>query len=209
MEITAVESTEHPEAIDLLLHVGDQYSLPGAIKEYSDWGPSKRVSLEGLPLDRLIPGMSRGFLWHSKVLPLIRAEGKTLADLTIDLVARGVLTPEEATAHDLGQPWRPAEGKLSPSDYVPPSIMVVSCAIQLQKSDVRRAIIQEFGIEWQGAVFMVFYLGLPEVVVPEGTTEVADAFAEKYGDHVRYVSVKYVDESGDPIKRRGRQEEED
>ena len=184
-----------PKAIDILMYVGgDNYTVPAYLSEAKQWGVSKRIPSGSIP-DGLIPGVSRIFLWHNEAIPLVRAEGKTMRDLTDLLVEKNLLDEQTATILELREPWKPEE-HLLPSSYVPPHVLRLTCIIQLQEPHVRREIEKALEIEWQGGVIMWSYLGKPQYIVGKDG-KVPTEIAQKYGDILEYVQVEYQEDDDD------------
>lgn len=181
--------------VDLLMLVGQEYTVPEYIAESVAYGVSKRIPLTAIP-NGIVPGVSRLFLWHTKVIPLVRAEACTLFDVVSRLIDLGALTRDQATVYELGEMWRPDDGLLLPDSYVPPHILMVTCAIQKLPPADRRQLEKDFKIEWQGGIFSWTYLGLPQMVVPKDATE-ADLPEEVRGrTDIDFVVVEYVDTDG-------------
>jgi hypothetical protein len=185
----------YPKAIDLLMHVGEVYTVPEYIKEAKQWGVSKRIPLDGIP-NGIIPNVSRIFLWHSEVIPLIRAEGKTLGSLALKLLEMGLLDLTAIIEYEFDCPWSTSEGYLLPDGYVPPHILRITCIIQAQEPAVRREIEKEFQIEWQGGIFLWSYLGKPQYTVGKDGV-VPDEVADKYGDSIDYVQISYDEDESE------------
>jgi hypothetical protein len=176
------------------MYVGSEYTVPAYIREAREWGVSKRIPANSIP-EGIVPNVSRLFLWHTEVIPMIRAAGKTMADLAEKLVGMGWLGADQVLLYDLDEPWSPAE-QLLPDSYVPPDILVLTNVIQEQEPAIRREIEKEFGIEWQGAVFCWTYLSKPQLVVPNGQ-EVTDGVIDQFGPDIDYVTVRYQGSEGE------------
>lgn len=176
-------------AIDLLMHVGsDNYTVPRYLREAKEWGVSKRIPGNSIP-EGIVPGVSRLFLWHSEVIPLVRAEEKNLQDVALWLVKLGVLSEEKYHVFEFDRPWHPEE-ILLPSSFVPPFILKLTCMIQDLELDKRRELEREFKIEWQGAIFSWTYIAKPQFVTNKQGEAPAEVVAQ-YGDKLDYVNVTY------------------
>jgi hypothetical protein len=191
-----LEARKHPVdsiAIDLLMMIGsDRYTVPAYIREARAAGVSKRIPSTGIP-QGIVPGLSRLFLWHNQVIPLVRAEGKSLFDLVTRLIEMGKLNQDTARTLELAEHWCPTD-LLLPADYVPAHILRVTCIIQDLKPSERRKLEKDFEIEWQGAVFSWSYLGRVQCVVPENATE--DDIPEhlRGRDDLDFVKVDYIED---------------
>jgi hypothetical protein len=189
-QIGGVMNTTKP--VDLLALVGDDnYTVPQYIEESKRYGVSKRVALNAIP-EGIVPGVSRLFLWHTKAIPLIRAYGCSLRDVVARLMSMGAITQDEATVYELGENWSVPDGLLEPSSYVPPHILVVTCAIQRLEPGDRRAIERDFEIEWQGGIFSWCYLGQVQMVLPDDATEDDIPEDVRYRGDIDFVKVEYV-----------------
>jgi hypothetical protein len=182
-------------AIDLILHVGkDNYTVPGYIREAREWGVSKRIPGKSIP-EGIVPGVSRLFLWHDEVIPIVEAPGKTLKGVVDFLITNGGIFAAAAET-DLAEPWRPEE-LLLPADYVPPNVLTVTMAIQ--DSPRRAEIERTFDIRWQGGVFCWTYLGKIQCVLANDVEELPDE-AKALGDAVEGVHIEYVGADGEPLE---------
>lgn len=191
-------------AVDLLFQIGNEhYTLGQAIAEYKRWGGSRKIPFGSIPKGH-IPGVTRYFYWHRNVIPMVTAEGKTMADLTRHLVDKGFIS--QGLQQLVGEKWDP-KVYLLPDDYVAPGIVELAVIIQDLPGKEYAELVKLFGIQWQGAVFMWGISGKPQIVVPKGEEPKAEHVAE-FGDMVQYVNVDYDREWKNPHRGAHKQEGE-
>lgn len=192
------ESMTLPGYVDVLLHIGLEYSVPQYLVEAEEMGASKRISLTSIP-DRLVPGVSKLFLWHSHAIPMVTADGLTMVDLVVDLQERGILDgeldPEEFE-------WNPTDWLL-PADFVPPGMLEVTCAIQRDRK-IRQEIEDQYRIKWQGGVICFTILGKLRYILKADETDLPDHL-QPYRHLIDAVRVVRVDDEGNPIDDDGDQ----
>ena len=186
------DSLVDPRAVDLLLHVGLEYSVPQYLAEAEEMGVSKRISITSIP-ERLVPSVSKVFLWHSQAIPFVTAPGKTMVDLVADLQVRRLLDmdfdPEDFD-------WSPSDWLL-PDDYVPPGTLQVTCAIQ-QNREVWTKLNEEYKLKWQGGCVAYSVIGKIRYILKDDETDIPE-YLHPYRHLVDAVRVVRVDDDGKPL----------
>ena len=186
-------NTHIPQAVDLLMLVGDEYTVPAYIRESQAAGVSKRIPATAIP-QGIVPGISRLFLWHMKVIPVVGVDGLSMFDLVTGLINMAKLTVDEAKTFELNDPWKPDDLPLLPYSYVPQHILRLTCIIQDLPARQRKQFEDDFKIEWQPAVFSWCHLGKVQYVLPNDASEadIPDAVMAM-ADEVDFVKVEYVE----------------
>ncbi len=199
----AVQAEISEPVVDILMWVGDEYSVKDLIEEYKSGGISKRIPLTSIPYG-IVPGKSRLFVASHKAILEVTAEDRTLYDLLDALFDEGVFSGQALEALDApglhARFWIDQGQPLQPDSFVPDAMLALVMGMDSLPPHIRRRLEKAFGIVYHPGVVGYGYIDMIAYVCKPGEDELPDDISHMAG-YVTPVRMNYtydgeVDEPG-------------